>query len=194
MNNLLDKIKFFLTNMLESVAAIYMEKGFEPFKKPLLYSLPIIFGLYFFVYSPTISKLSNKKVELRNIESIAEFFDDYKNAKSRIAAFQRQLPATKDKGDWLNHVLTSTAKVYKVDFDSISAQKEVEISGYYIVSRGVSLTTTYDKVGKLICDIENSPIFLKVTDFNLKKDPVKRGYVKVDLTLSTVFSKVFMDN
>ncbi len=190
MNNLLEKIKFFSSNMIESVIAIYTEKGFEPFKKPLLYALPVILGLYFMVYSPTTDKLANKKNELANLESISEFFEDYKNAKLNISSFQAQLPATKDKSDWLNHVLNSNAKEQGIDIDGITAQKEVEISNYFVVSRSVSLTSTYDKVGKWICDMENSPIFLKVTDFNMKKDPLKRGHIKVNLTLSTVFSKV----
>ena len=194
MNNLLEKIKFFSKNMLESVVAIYTEKGAEPFKKPLLYALPIILVLYFMVYSPTTGKLANKKHELANMASISEFFEDYKNAKSRISFFQSRLPATKDKDDWLNHVLTSNAKEQGIDIDGITAQKEVAISNYFVVSRSVSLTTTYDKAGKWVCGMENSPIFLKITNFTLKKDPVKRGQVKVNLTLSTIFSKMLMDN
>ncbi len=190
MNNLLEKIKFFAIDMMESVVAIHAEKGIEPFKKPLLYALPIVLGLYFFVYSPTTDKLNNKTIELENIEFIAEFFEEYSNAKLRISSLQSQLPATKDKADWLNYILTSNAKEHAIDIDGITAQKEVAISDYYIVSRTVSITTTYSKLGKWICDMENSPIFLKITDFNLKKDPVKRGYVKVKLTLSTVFAKM----
>jgi Tfp pilus assembly protein PilO len=193
MNNLLEKIKFFAINMMENVVAIHAEKGTEPFKKPLLYALPVVLGLYFFVYSPTTEKLNNKTIELENIESISEFFEDYSNAKLRISSLQRLLPATKDKADWLNHILTSNAKEHAIDIEGITPQKEVPISNYYVVSRSVSLTTTYAKLGRWVCDMENSPIFLKVTNMNLKKDPVKRGYVKVNLTLSTVFAKMLMD-
>ena len=194
MNELFEKIKFFLKDMMENIVAIHAEKGFEPFKKPLLYATPIILGLYFMVYSPSVEKLTNKKSELLSIESISEFFEVYQNAKTRIAGFQARLPATKDKADWLNHILTINAKEQGIDIDGIMPQKEVVITNYYVVSRSVSLISTYDKVGKWICGMENSPIFLKVTDFNLKKDPVKRGYVKVELTLSTVYSKMLMDN
>ena len=111
-----------------------------------------------------------------------------------IASFQCQLPAAKDKDDWLNHVLSSNAKKHGMDFDSISAQKEIEMNNYLVVSREVSLSSTYNKVGKWVRDMENSPIFLKVTDFNLRKDPMKRGNIKVNLTLSTVFAKIMMDD
>ncbi len=179
---------------MDSVIAIYTEKGFEPFKKPLLYASPVILGLYFMVYSTTTGKLANKKTELTNMESISEFFEAYENAKLSILSLQRRLPASKDKSDWLNHVLNSNAKEHAMNIDGLTAQKEVEISNYIVVSRSVSLTSTYVKVGKWVCDMENSPIFLKITDFNMKKDPVKRGHVKVNLTVSTVFSKVMMDN
>ncbi|MCG2726180.1 MAG: type 4a pilus biogenesis protein PilO [Elusimicrobia bacterium] len=180
--------------MWESTIAIYAEKGMEPFKKPLLYAIPFILILYFMVYSPIGSKLENKKSKLLNIESIAEFYEDYSNAKLKILYFQIQFPATKDKDDWLNHVLSSNAKKHGITFDSISAQKEVEISNYWVVSREVSLSSDYDNVGKWICDMENSPIFLKITEFALKKDPTKKGRVRVNLTLSTVFAKATMDN
>ena len=194
MNNLLQKIKIFLKRMLNDMFVIYEEKGAEPFKKPLLYAILPILILYFMIYSPVADKLRDKKNELANIESIIEFYEDYSNAKSMIASFQCQLPAAKDKDDWLNHVLSSNAKKHGMDFDSISAQKEIEMNNYLVVSREVSLSSTYNKVGKWVRDMENSPIFLKVTDFNLRKDPMKRGNIKVNLTLSTVFAKIMMDD
>ncbi len=194
MNNLLQKIKIFLKRMLNDMFVIYEEKGAEPFKKPLLYAILPILILYFMIYSPVADKFKDKKNELANIESIIEFYEDYSNAKSMIASFQCQLPAAKDKDDWLNHVLSSNAKKHGMDFDSISAQKEIEMNNYLVVSREVSLSSTYNKVGKWVRDMENSPIFLKVTDFNLRKDPMKRGNIKVNLTLSTVFAKIMMDD
>lgn len=175
--------------MIWDIRVIYDEKGFEPFKKPLLYATPVILILYFIIYSPTVDKLGKKSREFKNIDAIDEYYDDYTNTKLRVKGFRRTLPAFKDKDDWLNYILSSTAKKHDITFNSVSSQKEMALSGYIVVSMDVSFSSTYDKVGRWISDMENSPIFLRLTDFTMGKDSTNIGKVKVALTLSTVFAK-----
>lgn len=189
MRDLFEKIKFSIKAMIWDIRGIYDEKGFEPFKRPLLYATPVILILYFIIYSPTIDKLEKKNREFRNIDAIDEYYDDYTNIKLRVKGFRRALPAFKDKDDWLNYILSSTAKTHDITFNSVSSQKEMALSGYVVVSMDVSFSSTYDKIGRWISNMENSPIFLRLTDFTMVKDSTNIGKVKVTLTLSTVFAK-----
>ncbi|MFA6433901.1 MAG: type 4a pilus biogenesis protein PilO [Elusimicrobiales bacterium] len=183
------KATVFLRGMTDNILMIYTEKGIEPFKKPLMFALPSVLILYGAVYSPLGSKLAVDKRELDKVRLIVDHYDEYKDAKARLAAYQRRLPLIKDKEEWLNFVMTSTAKTHGIVFDSLSAQTETEVGGFLLVSREVAVTTTYAKFGKWVADIESSPIMLKVADVTIKKDSSRAGWIKVTMKLSTVFAR-----
>jgi len=187
---LLAKIKSVAKEMADSIMVIYGEKGIEPFKRPLLIALPSLLCLYALVYSPTSGKLSRSIADQKNMKVVAQFAGDYENAKTKMSGYQRRLPLLKDKDDWLNYLITTSAKSVGVSVDSLGAQRETEVGNYILVSREVSATTTYTLFGKWLAEIENSPIFLRVTEMNLHRDENTRGAVKVSFTLSTVFPRL----
>src|SRR3989338_4886221 len=69
----------------------------------------------------------------------------------------------------LSKTVNSSAKTTGVSVESQSAQRETEIGSYLVVSREVSTVTTYHKMGKWLAEIENSPIFLVITDPNMER-------------------------
>lgn len=186
---LIYKVKVFLKDMADNILMIYAEKGIEPFKKPLLFALPLVLILYGAVYSPLGSKVRAGKSALEKLQLIAAYHADYEEAGAKLAEYQRKLPLIKDKDEWLSYVMTSTAKAHGISFDSMSAQSESEIGNFLLVSRDVVVTTTYAKFGGWVADIENSPILLKVADVNLKKDDSRAGVIKVNMKLSTIFPR-----
>jgi len=186
---LLEKIKSSVKDMMDSVVVIYGEKGVEPFKRPLMMALPVLLGLYALVYSPLSAKLKRSVGENINMTVVAQYAGDYENAKTKLAAYQRRLPLLKDKDDWLNYLITTTAKNSGVSVDSLGAQREIEVGNYMLVSREVTATTAYGVFGKWLAEIENSPIFLRVTEMSLRRDENALGMVKVTFTLSTVFPR-----
>ncbi|MBU2573400.1 MAG: type 4a pilus biogenesis protein PilO [Elusimicrobia bacterium] len=186
---ILDKIKVFVIDMADNLVIIYADKGMEPFKKPLLYALPTLLILYIAVYSPLASKVKNRALELEQLRLVARHSADYQDVKARYAAYQRKLPLFKDKAEWLNYVMTSTAKTHGIEFDQLSAQTESEVGNFLLISREASVTTTYPKLGKWIADVENSPILLKVAEMDFKKDPMTAGIIKVRVKLSTIFPR-----
>ena len=186
---LFEKIKSAAKEMADSVLMIYAEKGIEPFKRPLMMALPVVLGLYALVYSPLNAKLKRSVGEAGNMTVVAQYAGDYENAKTKLAAYQRRLPLLKDKDDWLNYLITTTAKNSGVSVDSLGAQREIEVGNYMLVSREVTATTAYGVFGKWLAEIENSPIFLRVTEMSLRRDENALGMVKVTFTLSTVFPR-----
>ncbi len=186
---LVNKATAFFKDMYDNVLIIYAEKGIEPFKKPLLFAFPAVLILYVFFYAPLASKVKIDANRLKKSQAIAAHYADYNDAKTKLAAYQKKLPLIRDKDEWLNYMMTSTAKAHEISFDSIAAQTESEIGNFLLVSRFVSVTTTYAKFGKWVADIENSPILLKVTDVSLKKDASRAGTVRINMKLSTIFSK-----
>lgn len=183
------RIGLYLKDMLDNVRMIYAEKGVEPFKKPLLFSLPILLVLYSAVYAPLASKLSSRAAGLESRRVIAAHYAEYQDAKARLAAYQRRLPLFKDKEEWLNFLMTSTAKNHGIAFDTLSAQTETEIGNFLLVTREGTVTTSYSDFGKWMAEIERSPITIKVTDANIRKDAGRTGLVKVTLKVSTIFPR-----
>jgi len=183
------KIGLFFTDMLDNIRMIYAEKGIEPFKKPLLFSLPTLLILYAAFYTPLGAKVKSRSAELANREVIASHSADYEDAKTRLSGYQRRLPLIKDKEEWLNYLMTSTAKTYDISFDSLSAQTESEVGSFLLVSREVTVTTTYANFGKWIAELERSPIIIKVAEANIRKDTTRPGSVKVNMKLSTIFPR-----
>jgi len=180
-------IKSFVRGMADDILMIYAEKGIEPFKKPLLLSIPALLVLYNFVYIPLGDRIRARKSALEQVRLIAAHYEDYSNARTRLAGYKRRLPLIKDKDEWLNYVLTATAKVHGIDFYSLSSQTEIQAGNFLLVARTVTVTITYTKLGKWIADIENSPIFLKVAEVTIVKDPAQTGMLKVTMTISTMF-------
>lgn len=186
---LVDRAKAFFREMTENILMVYAEKGIEPFKKPLLFALPVVLIIYIGVYSPLGARLGTVKRELEKVRVISSSYGDFSDAKTRLAEYQRKLPLLKDKEEWLNYVMTSTAKTQGISFDSLSVQSEIEAGGFLVVSREVSVLTTYAKFGKWVADIESSPILLKVADVAIKKEGARAGWIRVNMKLSTIFAK-----
>jgi Tfp pilus assembly protein PilO len=183
------RARAFFKETIENAVIIYSEDGIEPFKKSLLTAVPILLVLYAFVYLPLGSKVKALKVALEKRQIVAVYYADYMDAKARLETYQRGLPDPKDKEEWLNVVLTSTTKIHGIVFDAISSQSEAEAGGFQLVSRGVSITTTYDKLGKWVADMEKSPQVIRVVEAEIKKDSAQLGTVKVDIKFSTIFPK-----
>ncbi len=187
---LVSRVTAFFKDMSDDILVIYAEKGIAPFKKPLFVALPAILLLYAAVYLPLKSKINTESIRLKKLQLIAQHSAGYEDAKTRLAAYQRRLPLIKDKDEWLNYVMTSTAKAHGISFDSLSEQTEAEIGDFLLVSRAVTVTTTYAQFGKWMVDIEHSPILLKVAEVDIKKDSSSMGMVKINMKLSTIFQRI----
>jgi len=185
LNNILDYLK----RMFSELYKVYSERGIEPFKKPLIFSVPAFLISYFLIYSPSVIQLNNLKRELKSLETLAPYYNDYASSKQVINSYIGKLPLYKDKDEWLNYIITSTSRKIGISIESLSSQQENEVLGFSIVSRDVTVTTTYDLIGKWIAEIENSPIYVKITNFNLKKVEGKPGFVSVSFKVTTVVPK-----
>jgi hypothetical protein len=184
---LINKITALLKDAAGSILLIYAEKGIAPFKKPLLYALPSLLAIYGAVYFPLVSKVKTDRNTLEKLQTISVHYADYEAAKTKLAAYRRRLPLIKDKDELLSYVMASTAKAHEISYDSLSAQTENEIGNILLVSREVTVTTTYAKFGGWVADIENSPMLLRVAEVSLKKDGTRTGWIKATMKLSTLF-------
>jgi Tfp pilus assembly protein PilO len=187
MKGLIDKIKSAVLEMRDDVLVIYSEKGIEPFKKPLLIAAPAILILYGAVYAPSADKYAEKKIEAEHLEAISVHYSEYNDMISRKSELRRRMPLAKDKGEWLSYILTSTSKAHGITFDSLMAQEQQKAGPLLLVSRGASVTSTYEQIGKWLAEVENSKIFLKITELQISRRSAAPGMVKVTIKLSTVF-------
>ncbi len=184
-----EKIRSYFRDMVSDILIIYGEKGITPFKKPLMIAVPSLLVLYAGVYSPLSSTLSRTQRRIEGMKAVALYADDYNDAKTRLMAMQRKLPLLKDKADWLSYLINDSARKVGVSIDSQGAQNETEVGAYVVASRPVSATTTYAQFGKWLADMENSPIFVHLTDLSINRDDSRPGTVKVSFTIATVFPK-----
>ncbi|MCX5786331.1 MAG: type 4a pilus biogenesis protein PilO [Elusimicrobia bacterium] len=187
--DLFARLLAFFKDMAADITIIYADKGIEPFKKPLLFALPALLIIYSAVYGPLSSKVDSRSAELIKFEAITQNYQEYTDARTKLLTYQTKLPLLKDKDEWLNHIITTTAQKNGLVFDSLTAQTETEISGFLVVSRGVTVTTSYAKLGAWLADIENSPILLKVTEMSFQKQDGSVGVIQAKFTLSTIFPR-----
>lgn len=187
--DLIEKAKSYVRNLYANILMIYGEKGIAPFKRPLTIAAPTLLVLYVAVYSPISSNLSRTTRSISGMTVVSQYAEQYESAKMRVQGLHRRLPLVKDKGEWLNYVINNSARNLGVQVDSLSAQRETEVGSYVLVSREVQTTTTYSMFGKWMAEIENSPIFLRITELTLQRDENNPGSVKVTFTLSTVFPR-----
>lgn len=184
--DMIRKARTFFKDMLADILLIYAEKGMTPFRKPLLIAGPALLAIYAVIYSPLGSSLDGAVRRFENVQAVARYAADYEDVKTRLLPYQRKLPLLKDKDEWLNYIITNSARPHNITFDGISGQKEIEVGNFLLLSRQVDVTTTYAKLGRWLADIENSPIFLRVVELNAKKDESHPGTLKVSFNLSTV--------
>ena len=183
------KIQSAVKETTDNIIVIYSEKGLAPFKRPLMIAAASLLALYLMVYSPISEKLNRYIGDERNMKAVTQYAGDYENARTRVAGYQRKLPPTRDKDDWINRLITDTASNAGVSVDSLGAQRETEVGGYLLVFREVTAVTTYGVFGKWLAEIENYPVFLRITEMTLHRDENTQGAVKVTFTLCTAFPR-----
>lgn len=187
---IVDKVISYFRNMIGDITIIYTEKGITPFKKPLFVALPVLLVIYVALYSPAGGRLSRARGDVGNMTLVAQHAEEYEGVKLRMAGLQRRLPLVKDKDEWLNFVISNSARKIGVSVDSQSAQRETEVGNYLVVSREITATTNYHIFGRWLAEIENSPIFLRITELSVHRDEANPGTVKITFTLSTIFPKL----
>lgn len=184
----MSKIKFYLKSLFSDIYSIYLERGFAPFQKPLIFAGGVFLIIYFGLYLPSFSKLKAVKNDWDNINSVVPYYDSYIRYKKEISNYKKMLPNYKDKDEWLDYIIRNTAKNNSIVPETITAQREVELGGGLIVAnKEVTVTASYHDIGKWIADIENAPIFLTISDFNLRKSD--NFMVRVQFKLVTIFIK-----
>lgn len=95
----------------------------------------------------------------------------------------------KDREEWLNYLIISTAKDLEIDIESLAPQKTSESGVFLIASRDVETTIDYDTAGRWIEKLENAPVFLRITGMSMDKLEDDATYVKLRMTISTLFIK-----
>lgn len=171
------------------IQIIYAERGFEPFKIPVLVVLGIFFCIYFFVYTKLDPKIMEFSEQLENQKTIAASLGEYNAAKARITEYKKKLPMYKDREEWLNYIIISTAKELEIELESLSPQRMTEQGAFAIASRDVETTLEFDTVGRWVEKLENAPVFIRITDFSIDRIPDAPMYVKLKMSISTLFIK-----
>jgi uncharacterized protein YlxP (DUF503 family) len=183
------KIKKYFKDMFLELSLIYFEKGIDPFKKPAIYGFAAILISYL-IYLPSASQKDSLKTELRQLEVISRYYDNYIQAKNDLKKYILMLPNLKDKDEFLGYVLNTLASKYKISFSKIDSQKNIDTKfGIIVVYRAVQFSTDYYTLGNFIRDIENYKPFIYISSVNIKKSENQTviGTLDVDLSIGTIF-------
>lgn len=183
-----EEIKRYIKNTLQDIQAVYSEKGTEPFKKPAGIAIVLILASFFF-YRSSSSGLLDAQDKLKWIESIKDYYNEYVSSKQTIKNYSSNLPAWKEKEEYLSYMLTSIATKNQITFSSVETQKEMPFDRIYYVTKEVRFTTTYEKLIKFLSEIETSELFIEISQINItkKESTSQLGLVEVDLIVGTIF-------
>lgn len=181
-------IRNYLKNIFQDAVAVYSEKGMEPFKKPAVIAIIVIIGSYLF-YNTSSSKLLDNEEKLKWFESINNYYNEYVSSKEILKKYAANVPAWKDKDDYLSYTLTTIASKNSITFSSVETQKEMPYDRVYYVSKQVRFTTTFENLIKFLADIESTEVFIEISQITVtKKEGISHlGLVDVDLIVGTIF-------
>lgn len=187
-NKIFLEFKSHIKDLFSDMQAVYLEKGPEPFKKPVLYALSAVVVSYL-IYSSNTGTLKNNKLQLEKTIQLAGFYNEYVDLKAAMKTYSKMIPSIKEKDEFLNYLLNTTASKYGITFTNIDSQKELKVDNMYFVSKQVQFSTDYDTLGNFIREIENSPVFVEVSQLSVSKknNDIVIGRLDVSLNISTVF-------
>jgi len=176
----------------EYVKIILMERGVKFFIKPVFIGILLILILYTQIYQAAERDIFFKTDAIKAAQIQAENLEDYLKDKNNLIALGKMLPDIKDKSSWLLDKLTTILEENNVLASRISEQKEKDLGKFTSVNIKITLTVSYEELGKILQSIENDDIFLKVVALNLAKKGGQEellGYNEIDMEVSTVFYK-----
>ncbi len=177
-----------IKNIVSAIEGIYFEKGFEPFKKPVLYSLVVIIVSYYF-YSSASSKYSYNLKDFKKIEQLRNIQETYFQLKSKHSVYLERLPKMDERENFLNSAVTEIASRNNISFYSVGEQTEIRLEkfGLIVILRNFKFRTEYNHLGNFIKDIENNDKFIGVSELLIKKaEEIK--YVDVSMTAYTILN------
>ncbi|MCX7641397.1 MAG: type 4a pilus biogenesis protein PilO [Elusimicrobiales bacterium] len=182
------QIIHYIRNIIQDVQAVYAEKGSEPFKKPSVFALIALIVGYLF-YNSSKTNLTVAKDKLDWLHSIKDHYGEYTTAKQTIKKYSANIPAWKDKDDFLSYTLTNIASKNGITFSSIESQREMPYDRVFYVTKQVRFTTTFEKLIKFLADIEKSDVLIEISQINIikKENITNPGMLDVDLTVGTIF-------
>lgn len=191
MNTKVKDIKNYFKNILQDVQAIYNEAGFEPFKKPAIVSLLLIFISYF-LYNNSKSSLIEKRERYDWLNLMKANYNEYAAAKNTLRRYSNNIPSLKNKDDFLNYTLNSIASKNGISFSSVESQKEMQYNKIVYVTKQVKFTTTFENLIKFIAEIESNDVFIEITQINIRKkeNPHQIGLLDVEMTVATIFVEI----
>lgn len=189
-NNLSDKLFKELKNIISDFQSVYIEKGIQPFQKPLMYSISAILISYL-IYASNKSTLHSNIIELEKLTRLSSFYNEYINLKKEINNYEYSFPPINEKDEWLNTLLNSTAAKYKIIFTNIESQEEIKLAdqNIYLVSKRVHFMTDYKTLGLFLSDIENYDLFVEVSNLSATKISGEFGKINVSIVVSTIFAE-----
>ncbi|MEM4368218.1 MAG: type 4a pilus biogenesis protein PilO [Candidatus Anstonellales archaeon] len=181
-------IKNYLRNVFQDAIAVYSEKGMEPFKKPFVISMLIIICSYLF-YKTSSSRLLDNREKVEWFNSIKDYYNEYVSSKEILKKYATNVPAWKDKDDFLSYTLTNIASKNGITFSSVETQKEMPYDRIYYVSKQVRFTTTFENLVKFLAEVERSEILVEVSQITITKreSTSQLGLLDVDLIVGTIF-------
>lgn len=187
----LRNIKQGLIEAVLAVYTVYTEKGISPLRLPLLIAAAAVFMLYMAVYSPLVVKIAKERKAINSLAASSKYASVFEDYRSKLSAYERKLPALRDKDKWLFDVVMSASQKVGVRPDSVSQQQETEIDNFILASRDVGAVVTFKSLAELLGRIESSPFYLKISQLAVRKEPSKLGMVTVQFQVSTVFMKAY---
>ena len=184
-------INFFKTMKedMDYIKVVLPERGFLFSLRPVIVGSLIFVILYSQFYAKGQKAIFQKKdaIEAKRIQT--ENIKTYLKDKSRFDFFLKHLPKLEDKSSWLLDTTTTILKKHKVRATKISEQREQVRDNFTVVNISITANITYQQMGKIIEDMENNDLLLRITSFDITKSNSKDllNANQVAITIATIF-------
>jgi hypothetical protein len=168
-----------------TVFSTLREKGRERFGRTLLIALALVGGSYKGLYLPAQNKLSMLAQTITSAKTLSENADSYRLLREKLEAGYVQLPAQKDKDQFLMNAVLETLRAEGLMSESLRPPDQV--NGELLSSQQtmVNAQLKFTEVLSWLARLEASQPHLHVLELALDKKKDKIGYCDVRVGVGT---------
>jgi hypothetical protein len=182
LNAILEKVQ----GEISFVNSTLKDKGSNRFSRPLAIGGFLVFGAYWFVYTPPAKKLEGLTRRIDTAKATAQFADAYKDVKARLHGVYPLLPRPNQPS--LTASVVETLRLENIIPDSLMPPAELEVSGLLVQSVTVSMTVNFAELTAWILRVEAHRPAFHLSSLNLRKK--NREKYEVQVVVSTILPKV----
>ena len=181
------KIKDLQAGMHDAVGMI-RDRNLKPFVRPFLV-LVVVVVIAWFLHQGTSTQIKDMQRKADAQAAEAENREDFLKNKSKYFRLAEELPPNNKKSLWhVSQIISIKEQVGLMDQNLSNGNETQNTEGVFTISSvPIRGELTFEQIGRLIEAIENSPVFMRISNLRISRKPGELEKLSVAFNSNTVF-------